>query len=143
MTKIRVELEETDLYNSLKSIIKHSNSEEIAKALTSIIVPHEKLTSIFFKTYFGGSAPQILPEGTMVTVNPNKLSYKTNVEGMKRLGLLNISGHATVIIKEFRGFHESHNYYVNFMNVDDNDNKSYEDTGFISYQDVITVIEEL
>ncbi len=77
MTKIRVELEETDLYNSLKSIIKHSNSEEIAKALTSIIVPHEKLTSIFFKTYFGGSAPPVLPEGTMVTVNPNKLSYKT------------------------------------------------------------------
>ena len=143
MTKIRVELEETDLYNSLKSIIKHSNSEEIARALTSIIVPHEKLTSIFFKTYFGGSAPPVLPEGTMVTVNPNKLSYKTNVEGMKRLGLLNISGHATAIIKEFRGFHESHNYYVNFMNVDDNDNKSYEDTGFISYQDVITVIEEL
>ena len=143
MTKIRVELEETDLYNSLKSIIKHSNSEEIAKALTSIIAPHEKLTSIFFKTYFGGSAPPVLPEGTMITVNPNKLSYKTNVEGMKRLGLLNISGHATAIIKEFRGFHESHNYYVNFMNVDDNDNKSYEDTGFISYQDVITVIEEL
>ena len=143
MTKIRVELEETDLYNSLKSIIKHSNSEEIAKALTSIIVPHEKLTSIFFKTYFGGSAPPVLPEGTMVTVNANKLSYKTNVEGMKRLGLLNISGHATAIIKEFRGFHESHNYYVNFMNVDDNDNKSYEDTGFISYQDVITVIEDL
>jgi hypothetical protein len=143
MTKIRVELEETDLYNSLKSIIKHSNSEEIAKALTSIIVPHEKLTSIFFKTYFGGSAPPVLPEGTMVTVNPNKLSYKTNVEGMKRLGLLNISGHATAIIKEFRGFHESHNYYVNFMNVNDNDNKSYEDTGFISYQDVITVIEDL
>ncbi len=143
MTKIRVELEETDLYNSLKSIIKHSNSEEIARALTSIIAPHEKLTSIFFKTYFGGSAPPVLPEGTMVTVNPNKLSYKTNVEGMKRLGLLNISGHATAIIKEFRGFHESHNYYVNFMNVDDNDNKSYEDTGFISYQDVITVIEDL
>jgi hypothetical protein len=28
------------------------------------------------------------------------------------------------------------------MNVDDND-KSYEDTGFINYQDVISVIEEL
>jgi len=73
MTKIKLELEETDLYNSLKSIIKHSNSEEIARALTSIIAPHEKLTSIFFKTYFGGSAPPVLSEGTMVTVNPNKL----------------------------------------------------------------------
>ncbi len=103
MTKIKLELEETDLYNSLKSIIKHSNSEEIARALTSIIAPHEKLTSIFFKTYFGGSAPPVLSEGTMVTVNPNKLSYKTNVEGMKRLGLLNISGHATAIIKLIKG----------------------------------------
>jgi len=142
MTKIKVELEETDLFNAIKKIIDHGNRVEIAKALTSIIAPHEKLSSIFFKTYFGGSAPEILPKGTMITVNPNRLSYKTNVDGMKRLGLLNISGDATVIIKEFRGFHESHNYYVNFMNVDDKD-KSYEDTGFISYQDVISIIEEL
>jgi hypothetical protein len=28
------------------------------------------------------------------------------------------------------------------MNVDDND-KTYEDTGFITYQDIITVVEEL
>jgi hypothetical protein len=142
MTKIRVELEETDLFNAIKKIIDHSNRVEIARALTNIIAPHEKLTSIFFKTYFGGSAPQILPEGTMITVNPRALSYKANVDAMKKLGLLNISGHATAIIKEFRGFHDSHNYYVNFMNVDGND-KSYEDTGFINYQDVISVIEEL
>jgi len=142
MTKIRVELEETDLFNAIKKIIDHGNRVEIAKALTSIIAPHEKLTSIFFKTYFGGSAPQALPEGTMITVNPIVLSYKANVDAMKRLGLLNISGHATAIIKEFRGFHDSHNYYVNFMNVDNND-KTYEDTGFIGYQDVISIIEEL
>jgi hypothetical protein len=142
MTKIRVELEETDLFNAIKKIIDHGNRVEIARALTNILAPHEKLTSIFFKTYFGGAAPQVLPEGTMITVKPGVLSYKVNVDGMKRIGLLNISGHATAIIKEFRGFHESHNYYVNFMNVDSND-KSYEDTGFVGYQDVISVIEEL
>jgi hypothetical protein len=142
MTKIKVELEETDLFNAIKKIIDHGNRVEIAKALTSIIAPHEKLSSIFFKTYFGGSAPEILPQGTMITVNPSRLSYKTNVDGMKRIGLLNISGHATAIIKEFRGFHESHNYYVNFMNVDPDD-KAFEDTGFINYQDVISIIEEL
>jgi hypothetical protein len=142
MTKIRVELEETDLFNAIKKIIDHGNRVEIARALTNIIAPHEKLTSIFFKTYFGGAAPQVLPEGTMITVDPRNLSYKSNVDAMKRIGLLNISGHATAIIREFRGFHESHNYYVNFMNVDDND-KSYEDTGFINYQDVVSIIEEL
>ena len=142
MTKIRLELEETDLFNAIKKIIDHPNRVEIAKTLTTIIAPNERLSSIFFKTYFGGPAPQVLPEGTMITVKPSVLSYRANVDAMKRIGLLNISGHATAIIKEFRGFHESHNYYVNFMNVDDND-KSYEDTGFIGYQDVISIIEEL
>lgn len=142
MTKIRLELEETDLFNAIKKIIDHPNRVEIAKTLTTIIAPNERLSSIFFKTYFGGAAPQVLLEGTMITVKPSVLSYRANVDAMKKLGLLNISGHATAIIKEFRGFHESHNYYVNFMNVDDND-KTYEDTGFISYQDVISIIEEL
>ena len=142
MTKIRLELEETDLFNAIKKIIDHPNRVEIAKTLTTIIAPNERLSSIFFKTYFGGAAPQVLPEGTMITVKPSVLSYRANVDAMKRIGLLNISGHATAIIKEFRGFHDSHNYYVNFMNVDDND-KSYEDTGFINYQDVISIIEEL
>ena len=142
MTKIRVELEETDLYNSLKSIIKHSNSEEIARALTSIIAPNERLSSIFFKTYFGGAAPEVLPNGTMITVNPRDLSYKANVDGMKKLGLLNISGHATALIKEFKGFGDHTTYLVNFMNVDDND-KTFEDTGFVAYNQVLSIIEEL
>jgi hypothetical protein len=142
MTKIRLELEETDLYNSLKSIIKHSNSEEIARALTSIIAPNEKLSSIFFKTYFGGSAPQILPEGTMIRVSPRDLSYKANIDGMKKLGLLNISGHATAIVKEFKGFHDFTTYIVNFMNVDEN-NQTFEDTGFIAYNQVESIIEDL
>jgi len=101
MTKIRLELEETDLFNAIKKIIDHPNRVEIAKTLTTIIAPNERLSSIFFKTYFGGAAPQVLPEGTMITVKPSVLSYRANVDAMKRIGLLNISGHATAIIKEF------------------------------------------
>jgi hypothetical protein len=142
MTKIRVELEETDLFNAIKKIIDHPNRVEIAKALTSIIAPNERLSSIFFKTYFMGAAPEVLPNGTMITVNPRDLSYKANVEGMKKLGLLNISGHATALIKEFKGFGDYTTYLVNFMNVDDND-KTFEDTGFVAYNQVLSVIEEL
>ncbi len=142
MTKIRLELEETDLFNAIKKIIDHPNRVEIAKTLTTIIAPNERLSSIFFKTYFGGAAPQVLPEGTMVTVNPNRLSYKTNVDGMKRIGLLNISGHATAIIKEFKGFSDYTTYIVNFMNVDEND-RTFEDTGFIAYNQVESIIEDL
>jgi hypothetical protein len=142
MTKIRLELEETDLFNAIKKIIDHPNRVEIAKVLTSIIAPHERLSSIFFKTYFGSSAPQVLPEGTMITVSPRDLSYKANIDGMKKLGLLNISGHATAIVKEFKGFHDYTTYIVNFMNVDEN-NKTFEDTGFIAYNQVESIIEEL
>jgi hypothetical protein len=142
MTKIRLELEEVDLFNAIKKIIDHPNRVEIAKALTSIIAPNERLSSIFFKTYFMGAAPEVLPNGTMITVNPRDLSYKANVEGMKKLGLLNISGHATALIKEFKGFGDYTTYLVNFMNVDDND-KTFEDTGFVAYNQVLSVIEEL
>jgi hypothetical protein len=142
MTKIKLELEETDMFNAIKKIIDHPNRVEIAKALTSIIAPNERLSSIFFKTYFGGAAPEVLPNGTMITVNPRDLSYKANVEGMKKLGLLNISGHATALIKEFKGFGDYTTYLVNFMNVDDND-KTFEDTGFVAYNQVLSVIEEL
>ena len=142
MTKIRLELEETDMFNAIKKILDHPNRVEIAKALTSILAPNERLSSIFFKTYFGGAAPEVLPNGTMITVNPRELSYKANVEGMKKLGLLNISGHATALIKEFKGFGDYTTYIVNFMNVDDND-KTFEDTGFIAYNQVLSIIEEL
>ena len=142
MTKIKVELEETDIFNAIKKIIDHPNRVEIAKALTSIIAPNERLSSIFFKTYFMGNAPEVLLNGTMITVNPRDLSYKANVEGMKKLGLLNISGHATAIVKEFKGFHDYTTYIVNFMNVDEN-NKTFEDTGFIAYNQVESIIEEL
>ena len=142
MTKIKVELEETDIFNAIKKIIDHPNRVEIAKALTSIIAPNERLSSIFFKTYFMGSAPEVLLNGTMITVNPRDLSYKANVEGMKKLGLLNISGHATALIKEFKGFGDYTTYLVNFMNVDDND-ETFEDTGFVAYNQVLSVLEEL
>jgi len=142
MTKIRLELEETDMFNAIKKIIDHPNRVEIAKALTSIIAPNERLSSIFFKTYFMGAAPEVLLNGTMITVNPRDLSYKANVEGMKKLGLLNISGHATALIKEFKGFGDYTTYLVNFMNVDDND-ETFEDTGFVAYNQVLSVVEEL
>jgi len=142
MTKIKVELEETDIFNAIKKIIDHPNRVEIAKALTSIIAPNERLSSIFFKTYFMGNAPEVLLNGTMITVNPRDLSYKANVEGMKKLGLLNISGHATALIKEFKGFGDYTTYLVNFMNVDDND-ETFEDTGFVAYNQILSVVEEL
>jgi len=141
MTKINLELNETDLYNALKSIIKHANADEIAKVLSYCIGYSNTASSIFFKTYLGDVAPIVLPEGTMIKVNASGINYKAQVDKMKEKGLLDEAGNCTAIIKEFRGFHDSTTYYLSFTNVSE-DGSTYQDTGFISYKDVISVIEE-
>ena len=141
MTKINLELNETDLYNALKSIIKHANADEIAKVLSNCIGYSNTASSIFFKTYLGDIAPTVLPEGAMIKVNASGISYKVTVDKMKEKGLLDEAGNCTAFIKEFRGFHDNTTYYVSFTNVGD-DGNTYQDTGFINYKDIISVIEE-
>jgi hypothetical protein len=141
MTKINLQLDETDLYNALKGIIKHANADEIAKVLSYCVGYSDTASSIFFKTYLGDIAPTVLSQGTMIKVFASGVSYKTNVEKMKEKGLVDETGACTAIIKEFRGFHDNTSYYVTFTNVGD-DGNVYQDTGFISYKDVLEVIEE-
>lgn len=141
MTKIRLELDETDLYNALKGIISHTNGDEIAKFISNCIGYSDTASSIFFKTYLGDVAPVVLPEGTMIKVSPLGLTYRVRQDLMKEQGLLDEDGNCTAVIKEFRGYLDSTNYYIKFINVDENNNK-YEESGFISYRDIIEVIEE-
>lgn len=141
MTKIRLELDETDLYNALKGIISHTNGDEIAKFISNCIGYSDTASSIFFKTYLGDVAPVVLPEGTMIKVSPVGLTYKVRQDLMKKHGLLDENGNCTAIVKEFRGYNDSTNYYIKFTNVDENNNK-YEESGFINYKDIIEVIEE-
>ena len=49
MTKIRLELDETDLYNALKGIIKHTNADEIARFLSNHVGYSSEASNIFFK----------------------------------------------------------------------------------------------
>ena len=141
MTKINLELNETDLYNALRGIIKHANADEIAKVLSNCIGYSNTASSIFFKTYLGDVAPTVLPDGTMIKVNASGISYKVTVDKMKEKGLIDEVGNCTAIIKEFRGFHDNTTYYVSFTNVGD-DGNTCQDTGFINYKDVLEVIEE-
>ena len=141
MTKIQLEINETDLYNAIRGIINHANADEISKFLSSAIGYSPTASSIFFKTYLGDIAPTVLPEGSMIKVKATGLSWKVNVSDMKKKNIVDEVGNCIAIIKEFRGFHESHNYYVSFTNVNDEGN-TFEDTAFISYKDIIEVIEE-
>ena len=141
MTKINLELNETDLYNALKGIIKHANADEIAKVLSYCIGYSDTASNIFFKTYLGDIAPTVLPNGTMIKVFASVISYKTKIQAMQEKCLVDETGACTAIIKEFRGFHDNTSYYISFTNVAD-DGNTYQDTGFISYKDVLEVIEE-
>lgn len=141
MTKIQLEIDDTDLYNALKGIIKHANADEIAKVLAYCIGYSDTASSIFFKTYLGDVAPTPLPEGTMVKVSVDSLTYKVRKDKLKEAGLLDEDGNATAVVKEFRGFHDRTTYYLKFINIDDNGEK-YEESGFVNYKEILEVIEE-
>lgn len=141
MTKIRLELDETDLYNAIRSIINHANADEIAKVLSHCIGYSTTASNMFFKTYLGDIAPTVLPIGTMIKVLAFGVSYKADVDKMKKHGLVDEAGNCTAIIKEFKGFHDNTTYYVSFNNVGADD-KVCQETGFIHYKDIIEVIEE-
>lgn len=141
MTKINLELDETDLYNALKGIIKHANTDEIAKFLSYCIGNSPMASSIFFKTYLGDVSPTVLPIGSMIKVDASGLSWRVNVQKMREKNIADEAGNCVAIIKEFKGFHDTSNYYVTFTNVNDEGNP-FEDTGFITYKDVLEVIEE-
>jgi len=141
MTKINLELNETDLYNALRGIINHNNADEIAKVLSYCIGYSDNASSMFFKTYLGDIAPTPLPEGTMIKVSPNVLTYKVKRDELEKAGLLEKDGNVIAIVKEFRGFHDRTTYYVKFTNIDENGNK-YEETGFVNYKEILGVIEE-
>ena len=142
MTKINLELDETDLYNAIRGIISHNNADEIAKFLSYSIGQSPMASSIFFKTYLGDVSPTVLPVGSMIKVDASGLSWRVNIHRMREQNIADEAGNCVAIIKEFRGFHDTSNYYVSFTNVNDEGNP-FEDTGFITYKEVLEVIEEL
>ena len=141
MTKIQLELDETDLYKAVRSIIDHANADEITKFLVHCLGASHDTANIFFKTYLGSPAPRVLLPGEMIKVLPKSITWKAQADQMRKHNLVDALGCCTAVIKEFRGFHDSSTYYVSFANVNDDD-EVFTDVVWISYKDVIEVIEE-
>jgi hypothetical protein len=142
MSKIHLALEDTDLFNCLKGIINHPNGDEIAKVLTYSIGPSPEASTLFFKTYFGDVAPEILPPGTLLKVKADNLAWGIDIAKMKADALLDANGNATVIVKEFRSFHDLSTYYITYTELDIQNNPQ-EKTGFLNYRDIIEIIHDL
>jgi len=141
MTKIHLALEDTDLFNCLKGIINHPNGDEIAKVLTYSIGPSPEASALFFKTYFGDIAPEILPPGTLLKVKADNLGWGVDVDKMKADGLLDANGNATVIVKEFRSFYDISTYHIRYTDIVEG--KPEEKIGFLNYKDIVEVINDL
>jgi hypothetical protein len=117
-TKIHLEFDETDLYNTLKSMINHPNAEEITKLLTPFIGSSSDCTKWLFKLILGRKLPDIIPTGTICLTHVNNLSYEINKPKTIESDLSDNNGMIACTIKEFRGFHDWKHYEVESLGVD-------------------------
>ena len=138
--KIHLEFDETDLYNTLKSMINHSNAEEITKLLTPFIGGSPDCTKWLFKLILGRKLPDIIPVGTICLTHVNNLSYEINKPKTIESDLSDNNGMIACTIKEFRGFHDWKHYEVESLGLDD---KGIQKT-FSSYlmADTLEIMEE-
>jgi hypothetical protein len=117
--KIHLEFDETDLYNTLKSMINHPNGEEITKLLTPFIGGSPDCTKWLFKLILGRKLPDIIPVGTICLTHVNNLSYEINKPKTIESDLSDNNGMIACTIKEFRGFHDWRQYGVESLGLDD------------------------
>ena len=138
--KIHLEFDETDLYNTLKSMINHPNAEEITKLLTPFIGSSSDCTKWLFKLILGRKLPDIIPVGTICLTHVNNLSYEMDKPKTIESDLSDNNGMIACTIKEFRGFHDWRHYEVESLGIDD---KGIQKT-FSSYlmADTLQIMEE-
>lgn len=138
--KIHLEFDETDLHNTLKSMIKHPNSEEIVKLLTPFIGSSSDCTKWLFKLILGRKLPDVIPVGTICLTHVNNLSYDINKPKTLESDLSDNNGMIACTIKEFKGFHDWKHYVVESLAID----AQGEQKVFTSYvmADTLEIMEE-
>ena len=138
--KIHLEFDETDLYNTLKSMINHPNAEEITKLLTPFIGSSSDCSKWLFKLILGRKLPDIIPVGTICLTHVNNLSYEIDKPKTIESDLSDNNGMIACTIKEFRGFHDWKHYEVESLGIGD---KGVQKT-FSSYlmADTLEIMEE-
>jgi hypothetical protein len=117
--KIHLEFDETDLYNTLKSMINHPNAEEITKLLTPFIGSSSDCSKWLFKLILGRKLPDVIPVGTICLTHVNNLSYEVHKPKTLDSDLCDNNGMIACTIKEFRGFHDWKHYEVESLGIDD------------------------
>lgn len=121
--KIHLELEETDLFNALETIINHPNATEIAKLLTPFIGGSPDCAKWFFKVLYGKKLPNKIPVGTICLTHVNNLTYEVDKPLTKASDLCDNDGMVACTIVEFRGFHDWRHFEVTSQGIDSSGNQ--------------------
>ena len=137
--KISVNYEDTDVAKALGKIIKDSNSEEFIKLLTPMICSSQQATEYFFKLMLGNDLPDIIPNGTLCKIKVDRLGYASNKDEIRKK-FADDEDKVVVTVKEFRGYHEYSQYYIEYLNVL-SDSIEEKETTYVNAKE-LEVIEE-
>ena len=127
----------TNILNQI--IIDKNNKEDLVHILSSMLCSNSSAVERFVHCYLGKKLPEIIPDGTIVTIPINQISYDADKEQTKeKFGDSNDRIIGTIL--SFRGFFEYSNYTINCKCIDKN-GKEVVLTSYVSLDNVEVVDE--
>ena len=139
---VQVTYDDSDVAKALESIIEDPNWKEFVNLLTPLLCQNSQATTWFFKLKLGNKLPEIIPNGTLCKMLVKDLDYNANRSGLMNTHLVDDQDKIIVRVKEFRGWHEHHNYVVRYTNIHHDHGGEYKETSY-TQADQLEVIEEL
>lgn len=136
--KISVYLEDSAISTILDNIIDHPNKENLVNLLDRMISESHNASTKLIQLYFGEKLFDVIPNGTLVYVDPSYLYY--DADKQKTLDLHD--GKVVGTVHKFMNYHEYSNYLVKIKSIQKSTgNEMIFDTGVP--HDKLKVIDEL
>ena len=139
---VSVTYDDSDVAKALESIIENHNHKEFVKLLTPLLCQNNQATTWFFKLMLGKKLPEIIPNGSLCKMLVKDLDYNANKNTLMNTHLMDNECKVIVRVKEFRGWHEHHNYVVRYTNIHHDHGGEYEESSYAQVES-LELIEEL
>lgn len=139
---VSITYDDSDVARAISKIILDNNKDEIVKLLTPFLCSNHNASSYFFKLLAGGKLPIEIPNESLCKILVRDLDYNANKDALSQSNLVDDEDKVIVRIKEFRGWHEHHNYTVTYTNLQDDNNTEYKETSYAQAHQ-LKIIEEI
>jgi len=136
---ISVTYDNSDVAKALSKIIKDPNAEEFVKLLTPMLCNNSQATDHFFKLMIGNKLPDIIAYGTLCRMPVSSIGYGMDKQATTQK-YADSDGCIIVTVKDFRGYHEYSQYYVEYTGIDDKGNVK-KDTTYVRTNE-LEIIED-